>query len=416
MKTSVKSFIGILSLCISFPTLAAPLVIDHTSVALYTNLTASDIARVKTMWVDILGQSHSLGYRVGCQLLQSNVDNRFQVNVVESGPPESFTTDHLRISRAYRGFAFNSWDYGGSEAIWYTSPAAVEALKGHLSYCNTNGLEIAVFGLGWSWYVSWHNLPGGGIDPVYQVQWAGASEGGPDGDLRWGLDAEDYALTGNRVCMDTYLEATEQYRGYCKSNGYPTKVIFTTAPVDYYGDAAYQVYLKNNHIRSYVSNTTDGILFDYADILCWDDFGNRQTNAWTDLAGRPKFYEWVADDNYRDFDGSVGTASYHLGQRGALRLGKALWVMLAQMSAPASPPPAPVLHVSGGTAGVVQLQFAATSNAVYEVQFNSDLTSGPWQILTNISSAPIERTIVVEDSTSSTNISRFYRVAARPAP
>ena len=398
---------------------AGPFIVDHTCVALYTNLTSADIARVKTMWADIVGASHSLGYRVGCQLLQSNVDSRLQVSVTDSGPMEGPTTNHLRISRAYWNTTYGSWGYGGNdgnEQTWYTSPPDIERTKAHLTYANIQGFGLSVFGFGWSWQPSWHNLATSAIDPVYQVQWSGSSVGGPDGDLAWALDAQSLASTSNHICMDTYLQATEQYREHCRSNRYATTVVFSTAPVDYTGDTAYQVFLKNNHIRSYVSNTTDAVLFDYADILCWDDAGNRTTNAWSDLGGNPKFYEWVAVDNYKNLDGSLSGTGYHIGERGALRLGKALWYMLARIAERSLLPPAPLLQASCTIPGVIQLQFAASSNAIYTVEFNSDLASPSWQILTNISSQPYERTIQYRDQPSSTNASGFYRVAVQPAP
>ena len=76
--------------------------------------------------------------------------------------------------------------------------------------------------------------------------------------------------------MDTYLDATQQYVDHCQANGYPTKVFFTTGPVDgggNTGENGYQRHLKHEHIRSYVQASTDLILFDYADILCWGDDG-----------------------------------------------------------------------------------------------------------------------------------------------
>ena len=357
---------------------AAPLIVDHTCVDLYTNLTSADIVRVKSMWVDILGASHSLGYRVGCQLLE-NQDPRFQVNATESGPMESYTTNHLRISRAYW---YGGWGYGGNEKTWYTSAADIELTKAHLSYSNTNGYRLSVFGYGWSWQPSWHNLPGGPIDPTHHVQWAGSSEGGPDGDLRWGLDASSYNVTSNRVSMDTYLEATEQYRRHCRSNGYGTTVIFTTAPVDYLGDAAYQAYLKNNHIRSYVSNTTDAVLFDYADILCWDDFGNRKTNGWTDLAGNSKFYEWIAGDNYLNLDGNFGGGRpEHIGERGELRLAKALWYMLARLSESTEPEPPFTPAISITSDSHIAIQWPSQVDAVYSILHSADLASDGWAVL-----------------------------------
>lgn len=394
------------------------MIVDHTCVDLYTNLTATDIARVKTMWVSVLGASHSLGYRVGCQLLQSNIDNRFQVNVIDSGPPEGYTTNHLRISRAVREFTYNSWVYGGNEAAWYTSPASVPGLEAHLSYCNTNGPELAAFGFGWSWQPTWHNPPGGGIDPVYQVRWAGGSEGGPDGDLRWGLDDNSFAVTSNHISMDTYLRATQAYIDSCRTNNYQTKVFFTTGPPDGDGgdgERAYQRHLKYEHIRNYVKATTDAILFDYADILCWSDSGEQATISWTDYGGTPCTVPEIHGDNYRNFDGTDGSGNpSHIGERGALRLGKALWYLLARMSEPYTPVEPPNVTIDRVSAGVVQLQFTAASNTTYTVQLSPDLSLSSWLAMTNIPSQPFDRQIQVADST--TNSQLFYRVSAQRSP
>ena len=129
---------------------------------------------------------------------------------------------------------YNSWSYGTGENTWYTWNAwdpsntnyptvAANSIKNHLTYCNTNNLEIAAIGFGWCWDMTWTNEPGGGIDQEYQVRWAGTSVGGPEGNLRWGLDAADQSLTGNSVCLDTYLSATQEYIEYCETNNYNTK-------------------------------------------------------------------------------------------------------------------------------------------------------------------------------------------------
>ncbi|MEO0293365.1 MAG: T9SS type A sorting domain-containing protein [candidate division WOR-3 bacterium] len=181
--------------------------------------------------------------------------------------------------------------------------------------------------------MTWQNGVGGGEDPVYRCRWAGSSVGGPDGNKRWGLDAEDSVLTGNRVCMDTYLRATQEYINHCKANGYPTKVFFTTGPVDgTSGELAYQRYLKHEHIRNYVKNSTDGILFDYADILSWSDSGEEYTISWTDLGGTYHSFQHIHPDNMLDLDGSYTEDGDHIGQRGALRLAKAMWYMLARIA------------------------------------------------------------------------------------
>jgi len=91
-------FVAMISVFFSVPLRAAPLIVNHTCVNLYTNLTATDIARVKKMWVSLAGESHSLGYRIGCQLL-NNLYQRYPVSVQESGTPEGATPNYLRISK-----------------------------------------------------------------------------------------------------------------------------------------------------------------------------------------------------------------------------------------------------------------------------------------------------------------------------
>jgi hypothetical protein len=310
-----------------------PLIVDHTAVDQWQTIPQTYIDLVKCMWLDVPGESHSAAYRTGCELLQG-LDSRFQVNVIESGDPEGPTDQHLRVSRAVRN-EYASWQYGYGEANWYTNAPAIQHTKDHLAYCNTNNLAIAAFGFGWCWDMTWQNDPGGGIDPIFQVRWAGSSEGGPDGSLRWGLDAADYALTGNHVCMDTYLDATQQYVDYCHANGYPTKVFFTTGPVDgggNTGESGYQRHLKHEQIRNYVKASSNLILFDYADILCWGEDGQEQTTPWTDHGSTLQTFQVIHPDSLKDLYGNDDSSVGHIGANGALRLAKALWWMLARLA------------------------------------------------------------------------------------
>jgi len=310
-----------------------PLIVDHTAVDQCQNIPQTYIDLVKCMWLNVPGESHSAAYRTGCEILQGQ-DSRFQVNVVESGAPEGPTDQHLRVSRAVRS-DYSSWEYGYGEEDWYTNAPAIQHTKDHLTYSNTNNLQIAAFGFGWCWDMTWQNNPGGNPDPLLQVRWAGSSVSGPDGNLRWGLDAADYDLTQNHVCMDTYLDATQQYVNHCQVNGYPTKVFFTTGPVDgggNTGENGYQRHLKHEHIRSYVRASTDLILFDYADILCWGDGGVEQTTSWTDLGGTPRTFQVIHADSLKDLEGNDDSSVGHIGANGALRLAKALWWMLARLA------------------------------------------------------------------------------------
>jgi hypothetical protein len=366
---------------------AGPLIVDHTAVNLCTNLTAADIARVKKLWISYAGESHSSGIRTGCLLLAS-IDSRFQVTAQDTGTPEGATTNHLRVSRAMWGDSTHTtgWRYGYGEEDWYTSDSAIAQTKRSLAYCATNGPQMAVLAFGWCWDMRWHtpvssNAPPNGTNLTYGTRWAGSSVGGPDGDRRWGLTAADYLLTGNHVCMDTYLDATEQYRSYCRTNDYATAVIFTTGPVDGLSgnEDSYQLQVKNQYIRGYVSNTTNGILFDYADILCWDNAGVQNTKTWLNYNGVSKTFPVIATDNMLDLDGSYVEDGDHIGQRGALRLAKALWWMLAAM---AEPPPSLDITSSGGS---FVIRFTGVPGKAYLMQYCDDLASTNWQPLATFS-------------------------------
>jgi len=320
---------------------AEPIVADHTVVEKYRDIPQYWIDQVKTMWLNVPGESHSRGYRNGLDFLE-NIDPRFQVNRKDDADPEPYTEQHLRVS-GHRRDDGGYWSYGAGEENWYTNAAGIANIKAHIAYSNTHNLAIAAIGFAWCWDMTWHNGPGGSIDSVYHVRWAGSSEGGPEGDLRWGLDAGDQALTGNSVSMDTYLSATQQYIDFAAANGFPTKVFFTTGPVDEYsGESGYQRHLKQQHIRNYV-NSHEGILFDYADILQWGDDGSQQTETWTDYSNTLVTFPKMHPNNMLDFGGGYAEDGDHIGERGALRLGKAMWWMLARIAGwdgvSAGPPP-----------------------------------------------------------------------------
>jgi hypothetical protein len=172
-----------------------------------------------------------------------------------------------------------------------------------------------------------------GIDPVYKCAWYGSSAGGPDGDKAWGLDAEDYAITANAVSMDSYLAAVEEYVAWCRENAPDTTVCFATGPVD--GGAGletgWQRHVKHEYERAYVQNN-GGVMFDVADILSYDDAGNLRTSTWTDGEGVVHTMHIIALDNMLNLDGSSGADNpYHIGERGAVRLAKAVWVLLARL-------------------------------------------------------------------------------------
>jgi len=301
------------------------IIADHTVVDKYDDIPQYYIDEVKKMWLTYPGESHSQAIRVGMALLES-IDPRYSVSVKESGPPESYTTSNLRVSRATWGDLNNSsgWIYDYGEEDWFTNSTAILRTKAGITYSNTHNLGISAMGFGWCYdMVNWKQ-DCVARDEVYGCYWHGSSKSGPEGDRAWGLNDADYALTGNSVSMDTYLNATQQYIDHCTANGYNTKVFFTTGPVDVQAvyEPSYQGYVKHEYIRDYVLANPSRILFDYADILCYDD-GSEAPNT---LTWNGHTYPVITDTNLGD--GMVG----HIGSAGAVRLAKAMWWMLARIA------------------------------------------------------------------------------------
>jgi len=306
------------------------IIADHTVVDKYNEIPQQYINDVKKMLVDIAGESHASGYRLGQNLLEL-LNAKYQVLTFDGIPP-AYSDKYLRLGQHAEV----------GEAAFYTSQTSIDAYKIHITSQYNKGNPYSVMGFGWCWDMTWLNAPGGGLDPVYNVHWAGASVGGPNGNQRWGLDNGDQPLTGNSVCMDTYLNAVEQYIQHCINNKYDTKIIFTTGPVDDgYGIMAgtengFQREMKHDYIRNYVKADNSRILFDYADILCWNNGGVKYITNWNDGATiRP--HANIHPDNMKDYDGSWNMISHtedgdHIGEVGALRLAKAMWWMLARIA------------------------------------------------------------------------------------
>ena len=142
------------------------IIADHTVVDQFDKIPQQYIDEVKKMLVDISGESHSLGYRIGHDLLEL-VDPKYQVLTFDGSVPAN-SSQYLRLGR-----------HGAvGEAAFYTSQSSVNAYKSLITNQNSTGNPYSVMGFGWCWDMSWQNAPGGGLDPVHNVHWAGSSEGG----------------------------------------------------------------------------------------------------------------------------------------------------------------------------------------------------------------------------------------------
>ncbi len=256
---------------------------DHSVVELYDDIPQQWIDSVKKMWLSYPGESHSEGIRAGLLALEA-FDPTYAVSVIESGTPEAYTALNLRASRATWGDYNNEtgWIYSYGEEDWFINEIAIERTKAGIAYCNSHDLTIGAFGFGWCW---------------------------------------DESFTD----MTDYIAATKSYIDYC-ANSIDTKILFTTGPVDDInasGETGYLKYLAYETIRDTVDNDPTRILFDYADILCYDS-GNETPNTTT---WNGHLYPIITETNLIPIVGS-----YHISEAGALRLGKAMWWMLARIA------------------------------------------------------------------------------------
>jgi hypothetical protein len=304
------------------------IIADHTVVAQFDKIPQHYIDEVKKMLVAIGGESHASGYRRGMELLMQ-LDSKYHVKIYVTEPVPEYSENYLRFGQP---FALG-------EQI-YTSASYVELLKSVMKSYSDKGSPFNVFGFGWCYDMTWENPPRGKKDAVFNVRWAGTSLGGPDGNQRWGLDKDDQVLTGNSVCMDTYLSSIDLYNHYCESNDIITKFIFTTGPVDDDSgtETGFQRELKHNYIRNYVFDNPEAVLFDYADILCYNDKGEKHIVVWNNK-GTKRPHEQIHPDNLKDYNDEwniinpgTDTEEDHIGEVGALRLAKAMWWMLARIA------------------------------------------------------------------------------------
>jgi hypothetical protein len=323
----MRRLILLLILALAYLTNYGQIIADHTVVSQYTKIPQTYIDEIKKMWVVVPGESHSESYRTGMTLLESSYPT-FAVSTVDYGTPEAYTTSHLRISRGTWGDYSNSsgWVYSYGEEDWWTNSTAIARTKAGITYCNTHSLTIAAMGFGWCWDAVGHDHVSSGVDPVTGNHWYGWSVGSPSGDGAWGIDDADNTISGNSVNMDDYLAATQSYIDYCAANSIATKIFFTTGPVDNVEGYApdedmYQGYLKYEHIRNYVKANSSRILFDFADILSYDDNGTLTTKTWNGHT-----FPSITATNLSPAE------AYHFSQAGAIRIAKAMWWLLARIA------------------------------------------------------------------------------------
>lgn len=274
-------------------TQGSQIIADHSVVDKFNDIPQYYIDQVKKMFLSVPGQSHSEGYYTGLLLLQ-NAFPKFAVKVTWSGAPEGYTTSHLRAAGTMWGdldhptgwqYGIDTWDWAGGEPFAYTyDPAQAARVNAGLLYAHSNGLTISAIGYGYCY---------------------------------------------NEGYVTSYITATQNYMDYCKENNLPTRVFFTTGPADSHlsraDEESYNSYLRWKTIREYVASDPARILFDYNDILSYNDSGIQQTQTWNGHT-----FPVIHPDNILG-DTDIWPAG-HIGGNGCMRLGKAMWWMLARIA------------------------------------------------------------------------------------
>ncbi len=312
----------------------AGIVADHNAVDQFDQIPDYYIQEVKKMLVNIPGESHGRGYLYGAEQLALQ-NPTFAANTKWSDAPEEYTDQHLRIHRPILfDYGYGPrWITSAGEAQIWTSDIATANMNNNFAYAaGTLGNNIDVFLWGWCWDMRGSSLSTGYLDPVHHVHWSGWQNTYDESynivdQGAWGLDDEDTEQIGTMSSMDDYLRAIDKY-----NNDNPnTTAVFTTGPADRTGEWGYQVYLKNQHIRNYVAQSSDRILIDYADILAHDPDGNQNTTTWNDTAfGDSHTFEYMVSDYRVEWDGGEGSS--HISQDATIRIGKALWWTLARIA------------------------------------------------------------------------------------
>jgi hypothetical protein len=320
------------------------IIADHTVVDKFDNIPQNWINQVKKMWISYPGESHSESLRRGLEFLEAAFP-AYQVEVAEFTSPASYTTAYLRADANTWGDVDHAtgWIRWYGEEDWYNTPAAIAQTKAGITYCNTTGPALSAIGFG----------------------------------LCYGTGGGDYIM------------ATQQYVDYCTANGYPTKVFFSTGPVD----QATHLYLWTsfyNAIRSHVNANPSLILFDFSDILCYNNDGSGPNTAVDPDNGQT--VPFITPES-----AAPNVGGFHFSNAGALRLAKAMWWMLARMAGWDGSP----FIWEGGTSN----SFANKANWAGGVvpPDNSDITISPSALRPCL----LDKNRILNNITSSQNTNRL---------
>jgi len=301
------------------------IIADHTIVEKYSKIPQKYINEIKKLLLVVPGESHGEAYRQGLSLLEKH-DPKFKSYsgeyVPDSAEMSAANTDYLRCTDLYYNKNYEGGKYRGtcSETEFWASSNNIQSassiMKTAIDYQTKRNNPISVLGFAWCWDMSFNSSCSLKTDKKYNIHWYGQTTGhlGSDPAAWWGLDAQD-----SKINMNTYLAVIDELNKCCKN----TVTFFSTGPVDssfLLGESGYQTHIKCEYIRNYVKQKGNRVLLDFADILSHGINGSLNTKSWDSHE-----YPFIHDDYVHN------EKNWHFNEAGALRIGKALWWMLARI-------------------------------------------------------------------------------------
>ncbi|MBN2037577.1 MAG: hypothetical protein JW768_12620 [Chitinispirillaceae bacterium] len=333
-RTTLLFALGIVAVGRYSPCFPVPVIADHSVVVMAEKIPARWIDSVKTMQLAYPGESHGKGLLYGMKLLQA-VDNRFAVDTAYGKAPRVATKDNLRVHRArydnspalrYPAGSSLRWRESGGEEHMWTSSFAVSAVKAQITMArDTLRNPYRAFTFGWCWDMCWQA-------PCVAIgEWAGRAyywgDSSCTGTSCWRESyVNNWDTTETRINLQMYLDVWDAL-----GKAFPsTAMIYSTGPVDgscKSGCKGFQRNRKHEFIRNWVKRNVAGerFLFDYADILSWNNEGERHT-----VTEGGYTFQAIHPDNDAEYDG--GTGSCHISEEGTVRLAKAMWWLLARVA------------------------------------------------------------------------------------
>ena len=286
------------------------IVADHLVVEEYNQIPQLYIDEVKKMLLSYLGESHAAGLFYGLQILE-DYDNKFAFTPIWNGAPDSPSNNNLRVLRNHYSYR-SSWDLGGEEDTW-THKEAINNINAFFQMQRNDNNPINAFVFGWCWDMS--------VSLDCQNGWAGLIYT----DFQKSQSTSYWDLNSTNPNLQDYLDAWTDY----EENNLDIAIIYSTGPVDGSGKTdcrGYQRWLKNNFIRDWVKHgEKKRYLFDYADILCWNDADQEHLESSDGYT-----FPAIHPDNEGNYDGGHGGC--HISQAGTVRLAKAMWWLLARIA------------------------------------------------------------------------------------